>query len=112
MPGIVIPIESCDPLTSFVPGSLSYLKRIFASFSGFSIGRQAFHNSIAFLRVDVAIPERSLKSIVGSIDAVTAQPPPNFETYGWSIHVPARSILYGIGVSFLKVVEDRTGRLA
>ena len=52
----------------------SNLNRTLASFSGFSIGKWSFHNSIAFLRVEVAIPERSLNSIVGSMEAVIAHP--------------------------------------
>ena len=64
------------------------------------------------LRVEVDRPLRSLISNVGSRDTVTAQPGACLETYGWSIHVPARSRRVGMRhESLLSEVLERAGSL-
>ena len=47
------------------------------------------------LRVEVDRPQRSRISNVGSSEIVRAQPGARHDTYGWSIHVPARSSRVG-----------------
>ena len=106
-------MASCAPeiTPSERSGSFSKQKTSFASISGSMFGSWYGQILRMALRVDVERPQRSLTSNVGSSDTVIAQPGARHDTYGWSIHVPARSSLVGIEDSdFFRSVLERAAR--
>ncbi len=70
-----MPMLSCEPLTSTVPGGFSLAKSRRACFSRSPSGRCVPQSSMAFLRVLLLMPLRSLKACVGSMLMVSTLPP-------------------------------------
>ena len=104
-----MPMESWAPDTmpSERSGSFSKQNTSFASVSGSMFGSWNGQIFRIMFRVDVDSPQRSRISKVGSREMVRAHPGAKHDTYGWSIHVPARSSRVGIwqGVCFSAVLE-------
>ena len=102
-----MPIASCAPLMmpSSRSGWFSKQNTRRARVSGSMFGRLYGQMRRMTLRVLVDSPQRSRTSNVGSSEIVMAQPGAYWLTYGWSIHVPAKSRRVGIWLSvFLRSV--------